>query len=87
MYTYAIRELYLRDTVIANLFAQAVNARREEDILDPAEILYEYETPIEPFIRDLYGNYMRANEQPKGLRSYNEVIAMLLGYYRKYGHI
>jgi hypothetical protein len=35
----------------------------------------------------IYGNYLRANEQPAGLKSYNEVVAMLIGYRRKFGHL
>jgi hypothetical protein len=30
---------------------------------------------------------LQINQQPKGLRSYNEVIAMLMAYYKKYGKI
>jgi hypothetical protein len=47
--------------------------------------LKQYSNPIEPFIRSLYGNYLKANEQPQGLMSYNEVIAWLIAYYKKYG--
>ena len=36
-------------------------------------------------INKIYGNYLKANQQPQGLMSYNEVIAWLIAYSKKYG--
>jgi hypothetical protein len=33
----------------------------------------------------LYGQYLKANEQPSGIQTYSEVVAFLIAYYHKYG--
>jgi len=52
-----------------------------------SQFLTRYTTPVEEVIDRLYAKYLVANEQPSGKMSYNEVIAMLIAYYKKYGRI
>jgi hypothetical protein len=33
----------------------------------------------------MYGNYLKANRQPQGINSYDEVVGLTIAYYRKYG--
>jgi hypothetical protein len=33
----------------------------------------------------MYDSYLKMNNQPKGQRTYNEVITWLVAYYKKYG--
>jgi len=40
---------------------------------------------LEPVVRRLYGGYLKANRQPQGMRTYNEVIAWLIAYGKKNG--
>lgn len=47
----------------------------------------KYESFVDPIVSWIYGNYLRLNNQPKGIRSYGEVIDMLIAYYKKYGEI
>jgi hypothetical protein len=35
----------------------------------------------------LYGNYLKANNQPKGIETYNEVVSWLIAYRKKYGEL
>lgn len=41
---------------------------------------------IEPFIGDVYDRYLKLNNQPKGKATYNEVIAYLIAYWKKFGN-
>jgi hypothetical protein len=45
----------------------------------------KYRNPIEAIIDHLYGQYLKANNQPSGKLTYNEVVAWLVAYYKKYG--
>jgi hypothetical protein len=45
----------------------------------------KYRNPIEAIIDHLYGQYLKANNQPGGKLSYNEVVAWLIAYYKKFG--
>jgi hypothetical protein len=87
MYSYAIREMYRRDSVMARELTIRLNPYVKEDFRTMQEFYKKYENPFEPVIMKIYGNYLRANEQPAGLKSYNEVVAMLIGYRRKFGHL
>jgi hypothetical protein len=42
---------------------------------------------MEVAIDRLYSQYLKANEQPSGKMSYNEVVGMLIAYYKKNGRI
>lgn len=87
MYSYASRELYRRDSTLAKKQHNRLNFQVKRDYEVIRNFYLKYENPIEPLIWKLYGHFLRANQQPKGLRSYNEVVAMLLAYYKKYGEI
>ncbi len=85
LYDYGIRELYGRDSVRAIELNKQKPLQAKKDRIELKNFYDAYENPIEPYIRRLYGQYLRANEQPAGMRSYNEVMAFLIAYYKKYG--
>lgn len=87
MYSYAMRELYKRDTLRVKEFKKQLHPNVKEDYEAIRRFYLKYENPFEPFIRKLYGHYLKANAQPEGLRSYNEVVAMLVAHSKKYGDI
>jgi hypothetical protein len=45
----------------------------------------QYENPFEPLIFGIYENYLKANNQPMGHKSYNYVVAWLIAFAKKYG--
>ena len=40
---------------------------------------------VQPYVTDFYGSYLRLNNQPRGMATYNEVTAWLIAYMKKYG--
>ena len=87
MYSYAIREMYVRDSLGAKALMTRLKPNVIEDFRTIREFYKKYENPLEPVIRKLYGDYLRANQQPAGMKSYNEVVAMLMAYRKKFGKI
>jgi len=87
MYAYTIREMYRRDSVTAKDLMSRLKPDVKEDFKIISRFYKKYENPFEPIIRKLYGKYLKANEQPAGIKSYNDVVAMLIGYRKKFGHI
>jgi uncharacterized protein DUF3810 len=85
LYYYAARELYVRDSNLLKPFKAQLKPGVKKDFHDLNAFYRRYQNPFEPYIRKLYGNYLKANEQPQGLMSYNEVIAWLIAYYKKNG--
>jgi len=84
-YLYAVRDLRRRDSSLANAYQDALHPQVKEDI--EALILYyrRSENQLEPYFAKFYDQYLKMNRQPKGTRTYNEVVAWLIAYQKKYG--
>ena len=87
LFAYANRELYCRDSLAAKANYKLLNTLVRKDIIDYRKFLREHQNPIEPFITLLYGNYLKANNQPKGIETYDEVVSWLIAYRKKYGEL
>ncbi len=85
MYNYAIVEMYLRDTAAAKRFQGNLHPQVKKDQQEYREFYRKYRNPVEPIIMWGYGHFLRANNQPAGKRTYNEVVAWLIAYYKKFG--
>jgi len=87
LFTYANREIFYVDSVAAKALAAQLIPEVKADLQEWRRFNMKYTSFFEPLISWLYGKYLMANQQPKGLRSYNEVVATLIAYYKKYGKI
>lgn len=85
MYSYAITELWKRDSVRSKELNLQLHTQVVKDFNDVRKFYKKYKNPVEPVINWIYGHYLRANNQPGGKESYNEVVALLIAYYKKYG--
>jgi hypothetical protein len=52
-----------------------------------SEFYNSHRNPVEPFVRRGYGFYLKNNNQPKGLQSYDDVTGFIIAYYKKFGAI
>ena len=87
LFVYANRQLFFTDSVAAKNLANQLLPEVKADIKEWKEFLRKHKNPLEPVIRWAYGNYLKANQQPNGMTSYDEVIADLIAFYKKYGRI
>jgi hypothetical protein len=85
LYLYAARELYLRDSNLVRPIRETLKPGIRRDFRELQQFNRKYINPFEPVIRKLYGNYLKANRQPQGMKTYDEVNAWLIAYGRKYG--
>jgi hypothetical protein len=85
LFLYAIRDLNLRDSTRAQQHMKQLPAGIREDLHALRKFNQEHVGLLEPMVRTLYGQYLRANQQPSGLLSYNQVVALVIAYGRKYG--
>lgn len=87
MLSYALREMQIRDSLQAKEIRMHLQPQVRADFVELKEFYRKYDNLIEPVIRILYSHYLRANDQPQGMKTYNQVVAMLVAYYRRYGTI
>jgi hypothetical protein len=85
LYSYSRYYLYAQDSVTAKQLDAQLPPRMKADYRELREFVKKYRNPIEVIIDHLYGQYLKANEQPGGKLSYNEVVAWLVAYYKKFG--
>lgn len=85
MYTYAFSALRKRDSLLAKEIRQREHPQVKKDDEELLDYLERSANPIEPYISAFYDEYLKANNQPKGKMTYNEVVAWLVAYQKKYG--
>jgi hypothetical protein len=85
VYTYAIRELVRFDTTRFKELRLTVHPQFKKDYKTYMEYIYNSRNVVEPFMSDFYDSYLKMNNQPKGKATYNEVVAWLIAYMKKFG--
>ncbi|NOT50539.1 MAG: DUF3810 domain-containing protein [Chitinophagaceae bacterium] len=85
MYNYAVTEVGRRDTMLALAFKQKRHPQLVKDVEEYRAFFKRYKNVLQDIIMSGYGEFLKANNQPAGKRSYNEVVAWLIAYYKKFG--
>jgi hypothetical protein len=87
LFNYANRELYRRDSAAARQNYNQLDTLVKADITELREYWRKSDNYIEPIIRTFYDQYLKANQQDKGVKSYNQVVGWLIAYNKKYKRI
>lgn len=85
LYSYGRPYLYQQDSALLKKLDKQLQPGVKKDFKELKDFFVRYENPAEKIIDKLYGQYLKANEQPSGKLSYSEVIIWLIAYYKKYG--
>ncbi len=85
LFNYALNDINRRDTAIAASFKQNLHPQVIKDREELREYLQRNANVVEPIMTRFYDQYLKWNSQPKGRRTYNEVITWLITYMKKYG--
>ena len=83
LFGFANGELYSRDSVAAKQNIMLLDTLVKKDYAEYRQYLKAYQNPISPLLTKLYGDYLKAHNQPKGIESYDEVVAWVIAYYKK----
>ena len=86
LYLYAMRELAVRDSSRAKDLYQRLSPGVRTDITTLRDFNNRHVGLLEPVVRSLYAQYLRINQQPGGMMSYNQVVALVIAYARRYGY-
>ena len=87
LYLYGRRYVYLQDSIQGKQLDSLLRPGVKKDIRDLRDFVKRHANPVEDFIDLVYGEYLKANEQPSGRVSYSEVIVWVIAYYKKHGKI
>ncbi|WP_153800543.1 DUF3810 domain-containing protein [Foetidibacter luteolus] len=87
LFNYANNELFYRDSLAARANYRQLDTLVKLDMKTYRDYQRRYKNPVEPLIKIFYNNYLKINDQARGIESYNEVVGWLIAYQKKYGHI
>ena len=73
------------DTAFINGLRKNLGKRFLYDAETLRQYLLKNKNPVEPLMSVFYDKYLKINNQPNGKATYNEVIAYLVAYMRKFG--
>ncbi len=86
-YAFALRhclnEVYRRDPNQYKTLLEQINKGVTENYKEVQDFWNGYENPLEPLFKSSYNNFLKANNQSKGMDSYSYVVALLVNYYQK----
>jgi hypothetical protein len=87
LFNYANHELFQTDSVTAKNYYEQLDPLVKKDSRELHEYWRKSDNVVEPIIKIFYDRYLKANQQARGAKSYNEVVGWLIAYYKKYGQI
>lgn len=78
---YCLNELYIRDRPRAEALVLTINPGIRENYKEVQEFWARHTNPFEPVFQSTYNQYLKANNQQEGMKSYSYVVALLVNYY------
>ena len=78
---YLLDEVRKQDKKESQKIIQKINKGVLKNISNAEKKINKYSNPFEPYIKEIYGFYLKANNQKDGIKSYNQVVRLLVGYY------
>jgi hypothetical protein len=87
LFNYANRQLFARDSIAALINYKALDSLVKNDEVTYQNFLGNNTTTTDHYITAIYSKYLKANNQPKGINTYDEVIALLISYQKRYGEL
>lgn len=87
-YTFGLRfclnELYRRDPLLFEEVVANVNTGILKNFEESRQFWEAHQNPFEPYFKLFYNNFLKANNQSKGMKSYSYVVALLVNYLEKH---
>lgn len=83
-FSYCISEIGKRDRKLAKELWKSVNSGIAKDFNNSYQFWQQYKNPIEPLMKKGYNSYLKANNQTKGIQSYNYVVDLLISYHKQH---
>ena len=80
--SHCLNEIYLRDKPNYDGYIKSINIGILKNYKEANIFWRSYENPLEPVFKTTYNTFLKANNQTKGIDSYNYVVALLVNYFK-----
>jgi len=81
---YSLNDIYKTDSELSQAMLFELNSGVIKNYKEVQKFWSQYRGPIELIMEVVYGNYLKVNNQPKGMESYNYMVALLVNYHKSY---
>lgn len=78
---YCINEIYYRDECLYEDMVADLNKGILKNYKEVRDFWEAHQNPAEPFFKLFYSQFLKANQQDKGMKSYSYVVALLVNYF------
>ncbi len=86
LYFNAFREVVItRDSIAIRSYSKNLHPRAQRDRAAEISFRSKRKNRMQPLVTDFYDGYLKMNDQPGGITTYNEVTSWLIAYMKKYG--
>jgi hypothetical protein len=81
---YCLNDLYRRDAELGKTYRSQIRPGIYANYKESRDFWERMENPLEPFFKYFYSGYLKANNQPDGLKSYSYMVALLVNYDKRF---
>ena len=77
---YCLKDLYKRDKTTFEVLTNEIHSGITKDFRNREKHWAQFENPLKPIFKRIYGGFLKANQQTQGIESYNQVVALVVNY-------
>jgi len=79
---HCLNEMYRRDEGCYEELVETVNKGILKNYQESYDFWLSYQNPLEPLFKITYGQFLKANNQDKGIESYSYAVALFVNYFK-----
>jgi len=80
---YCLNDVRRGDSVIFDQLLSELNGGVKLNFQEMSIFWNQYENPLEPVFKSIFNSFLKANNQSKGIQSYNAVVSLLIAYHKE----
>ena len=77
---YCLKDLYKRDKTTFKALTNNIHSGITKDFRNREKQWAQFENPLEPIFKRVYGGFLKTNQQTHGIESYNQVVELVVNY-------
>ncbi|MFK7782964.1 DUF3810 domain-containing protein [Psychroserpens sp.] len=81
---HCLNEIYKRDPEIYKTIFPKINKGVLKNYQEVRDFWDGYQNPTEPIFKSTYNNFLKANNQSAGMKSYSYIVALLVNYHKSH---
>ncbi|MBT8185373.1 MAG: DUF3810 domain-containing protein [Eudoraea sp.] len=82
--SYCLSDIKRKDEIKFKALYAHVNLGVKKNYREITEFWLAYENPLEPVFKSVFSTFLKANNQKKGIDSYNLVVSLLVAYHNEH---